>query len=104
MCVVHAKSMTGAPQFSLSDALTAEVMVAARKLSVASAKAAAEIYTSVSVNFMIFAHLACIPVILQDTSYEPLLQREKVLKDPLKSFCCMSGSCDGLRFKCMHSG
>ncbi|EIE24362.1 DUF541-domain-containing protein [Coccomyxa subellipsoidea C-169] len=32
--------------FSLSDALTAEVMVAARKLSVASAKAAAQIYTS----------------------------------------------------------
>ncbi|KAK9906560.1 hypothetical protein WJX75_004165 [Coccomyxa subellipsoidea] len=32
--------------FSLSDATTAEVMVAARKLSVASAKAAAEIYAS----------------------------------------------------------
>ena len=36
-----------AGQFSLSDATTAEVMVAARKLSVASAKAAAEIYASV---------------------------------------------------------
>lgn len=68
---MHTKVMTGAPQFSLSDALTAEVMVAARKLSVASAKAAAEIYTSVSVKLMIFAHLACIPVILQDTSYDP---------------------------------
>ena len=36
-----------AVQFSLSDAATAEVMVAARRLSVASAKAAAEIYASV---------------------------------------------------------
>lgn len=47
---------TCAMQFSLSDATTAQVMVAARKLSVASAKAAADIYASVCTFLHICLH------------------------------------------------
>lgn len=58
-----------AGQFSLSDATTAEVMVAARKLSVASAKAAAEIYASVRSSFE--EAFSSVPQLLQGIPFLP---------------------------------
>lgn len=66
---VHSEVGSCAGQFSLSDATTAEVMVAARKLSVASAKAAAEIYASVRSSFEEAS--SSVPQLLQGIPFLP---------------------------------